>query len=56
MTRQNFQIFLLGLGAEITQARLIEASLVGRGVISTYLAPVAFVAPILATFLRTPKK
>jgi hypothetical protein len=55
MSRTTFRIFLVGLGAGVALAWVLEALLVGRGVVSTYLAPLAFIAPLLAAVLRTPK-
>ena len=56
MTRSAFRSFLIGLGAGIALAWVLEAFLEGRGVVSTYLAPVAFIAPMIAVFLRSRKK
>lgn len=55
MTRSTFRTFLCGLGLGVALAWLLEASLVGIGVVSTYLAPIAFIAPILAAFIPTKK-
>jgi len=52
MRREAVVTFLIGLGAGVAIAWLLEAILVGRGVVSTYLAPVAFVAPVVAVLLR----
>ncbi len=52
MTRESLITFLVGLGAGVGMDWLLEAILVGRGVVSTYLAPVAFVAPVVAVLLR----
>ena len=56
MARSTFCSFLVGLGAGVALAWLLEAFFEGHGVISTYLAPVAIIAPVLAAFIRTPKK
>ncbi len=52
MKRQVVRAFLLGLGLGVALAWLLEAFLIGRGVVSTYLAPIAFIAPIVAVFIR----
>lgn len=52
ISRVVVRAFLLGLGAGVALAWLLESVLMGRGVISTYLAPVAFIAPIVAAFFR----
>jgi len=52
----KFRVFLLGLGAGISLAWVLEAFIVGRGAVSTYLAPVGLIALMLATFLRSPKE
>ena len=44
--------FVLGLGLGITIAWLLEATLIGRGVVSTYLAPLAIASPFVASALR----
>jgi ABC-type Fe3+ transport system permease subunit len=47
MTRQMICSFLIGLSLGVALAWFLEAFLVGRGVVSTYLAPIAFVVPIV---------
>ena len=44
--------FLVGLGLGVALAWLLEALTVGRGVVSTYLAPVAIAAPLIAIVVR----
>jgi hypothetical protein len=52
MNRSTASGFLAGLGVGIAVAWLLESALVGRGVVSTYLAPVAIVAFVAAAALR----
>jgi hypothetical protein len=51
MTHHEIAIFLGGLGLGVAISWLLEAILVGRGVISTYLAPVAFLSPLIVAFI-----
>ena len=44
--------FLVGLGLGVALAWLLEALTVGGGVVSTYLAPVAIAAPLIAIVVR----
>jgi hypothetical protein len=53
MSRSTFRTFLLGLSAGVLLAWILEAVLVGRGVVSTYLAPVVFIGPVIASLLRS---
>ena len=52
MNRLAASQFLFGLGLGVALAWLLEALTIGRGVVSTYLAPVAFLSPIIGVFLR----
>lgn len=55
MTRSALRSFLLGLGVGVTLAWVLEAFFAGRGIVSTYLAPLALIALTLAAFIRAPK-
>jgi hypothetical protein len=52
VNRSNVSVFLYGLGLGVALAWLLEALTTGRGVVSTYLAPLAIAAPIVGAFLR----
>lgn len=52
MSHPNLIAFLYGIGLGVAPAWVVEAMLVGFGVVSTYLAPVAIVAIVAAGLLR----
>ena len=56
MSRQTASALLGGFGLGIAVAWILEATLAGRGVVSTYLAPVAIVAVLAAAWLRRPAR
>ena len=56
MRRTVLATFLAGLGLGIALAWALEAVMVGRGVVSTYLAPVAIAAALVAGFLGAVRK
>lgn len=56
MSRPALAGFLAGFGLGIAVSWTLEATLAGRGVVSTYLAPVAIVAVLLSAFLRRGKQ
>lgn len=52
MKRSSLAAFLNGVGLGLAVAWVLETVLVGRGVVSIYLAPGAVVAPLVALFIR----
>jgi hypothetical protein len=52
MNRSTASSFLFGVGFGVAVAWLLEALTTGRGAVSTYLAPFAFVAPVVGALLR----
>ena len=52
MKRSSLAAFLNGVGVGLALAWILETVLVGRGVVSSYLAPGAIVAPLVALFIR----
>lgn len=51
MDRKTIAVFLSGIGLGISIAWTVEAVLVGRGVVSTYLGPVALLAIFASIFI-----
>jgi len=56
MSRPVIKAFLIGLAIGIDIAWLLESLLVGWGIVSKYLAPIAIAVPIIAAFLPQRKK
>lgn len=52
MNRVVGKAFLSGIAVGISLAWLLEAILVSRGVVSTYLAPIPLISSIVAAFLQ----
>jgi hypothetical protein len=52
VNRLKISVFLSGFAVGVALAWLVEALTTGRGVVSTYLAPLAIAAPIVAYFIR----
>ena len=56
MTGPTTGVFLAGLGIGIAASWIFEAVLVGRGVVSTYLAPIAIGAIVASAYLWKRKR
>jgi hypothetical protein len=52
MRTQQVAAFLLGIGGGLAIAWIVEAVFVGRGVVSTYLGPVALLAIFTSMLIR----
>jgi hypothetical protein len=52
MRTQQVAAFLLGIGGGLAIAWIVEAVFVGRGIVSTYLGPVALLAMFTSAFIR----
>ena len=56
MNQKSIRIYLQVIGSIVAVAWLIEAITIGKGFISTYLAPFAFGPLIIAAFMKRAEK